>query len=60
MENINNKQTTEPSINDAFQIWWWIARRTGLVIFGINIILGLLVKGQWKVPQKLDTYSKLY
>lgn len=44
MENTNNEQQKEVTINDAFQVWWWIAWRTGLIIFGINIFMGVLIR----------------
>ena len=44
MKNINNKQAIEPSINDAFQVWWWFTWRTTLISIGISIVLNLLVE----------------
>lgn len=44
MENTNNKKQSEATINDAFQVWWWIAWRTGLIIFCANIVVGILTR----------------
>lgn len=31
------------SLEDAFQVWWFIAWRTILVVIGINVLLSLLL-----------------
>jgi uncharacterized membrane protein YidH (DUF202 family) len=40
MENQNTQQA-DLTMNDAFQVWWWIGWRTGLAVFVFDIAVGL-------------------
>lgn len=47
MENLSGQQTepkTEPTMNNAFQVWWWIGWRTALVVIAVNIVANVLFK----------------